>query len=91
VKELIYKKGRGFLDKEPFPLTSNDLIEKVLFSNILKDYMEYNKLSTAGINMELESPGSYCICKLKWQHLDLDYQLHVYIHHCGNIIFVDPQ
>ncbi|CAD6264908.1 unnamed protein product [Miscanthus lutarioriparius] len=30
VKELIYKKGRGFLDKEPFPLTSNDLIEKAL-------------------------------------------------------------
>uniref|UniRef100_A0ACD5YAT1 Uncharacterized protein n=1 Tax=Avena sativa TaxID=4498 RepID=A0ACD5YAT1_AVESA len=30
VKELIYKKGRGFFDKEPFPLTSNDLIEKAL-------------------------------------------------------------
>uniref|UniRef100_A0A0E0ENJ1 Uncharacterized protein n=1 Tax=Oryza meridionalis TaxID=40149 RepID=A0A0E0ENJ1_9ORYZ len=30
VKDLIYKKGRGFLDKEPFPLTSNDLIEKAL-------------------------------------------------------------
>ncbi|XP_062196380.1 large ribosomal subunit protein uL30y-like [Phragmites australis] len=30
VKELIYKKGRGFWDKEPFPLTSNDLIEKAL-------------------------------------------------------------
>uniref|UniRef100_A0A452Y8X3 Ribosomal protein L30 ferredoxin-like fold domain-containing protein n=2 Tax=Aegilops tauschii subsp. strangulata TaxID=200361 RepID=A0A452Y8X3_AEGTS len=28
VKELIYKKGRGYFDKEPFPLTSNDLIEK---------------------------------------------------------------
>ncbi|KAF7022024.1 hypothetical protein CFC21_034869, partial [Triticum aestivum] len=28
VKELIYKKGREYLDKEPFPLTSNDLIEK---------------------------------------------------------------
>ena len=37
VKELIYKKGRGFLDKEPFPLTSNDLIEKVHFQSILKD------------------------------------------------------
>ena len=35
VKELIYKKGRGFLDKEPFPLTSNDLIEKVHFHSIL--------------------------------------------------------
>jgi hypothetical protein len=34
VKELIYKKGRGFLDKEPLPLTSNDLIEKVLFCTI---------------------------------------------------------
>ncbi|KAF0909769.1 hypothetical protein E2562_000095 [Oryza meyeriana var. granulata] len=30
VKELIYKKGQGFMDKEPFPLTSNDLIEKAL-------------------------------------------------------------
>ncbi|KAG8060352.1 hypothetical protein GUJ93_ZPchr0002g26823 [Zizania palustris] len=29
VMDLIYKKTRGFLDKEPFPLTSNDLIEKV--------------------------------------------------------------
>jgi hypothetical protein len=34
VKELIYKKGRGFFDKEPFPLTSNDLIEKVCFGSI---------------------------------------------------------
>jgi large subunit ribosomal protein L7e len=34
VKELLYKKGRGFLDKESAPLTSNDLIEKVLFYTI---------------------------------------------------------
>jgi large subunit ribosomal protein L7e len=42
VKELIYKKGRGYFDKEPFPLTSNDLIEKVWFRDIFSRLRLWN-------------------------------------------------